>query len=93
MKTTKIFSSLAIAMLLGACGNSSSTPNSYIIEGQLPDSAFHGKQIYLQRYSDGKMIDSTLIEGDHFTFTGVAKTAEYCRIDISTNLYNNLIMP
>lgn len=92
MKVTNIFSSFTIAMLLGACGNPSSAPSSYIIEGQLPDSSFHGKQIYLQRYSDGKMIDTTLIEGDHFTFTGVAKAAEYCRIDINTNLYNNLII-
>ena len=87
-----IFSALAVAVLLGACASKTPTPTSFVVEGILPDSSCHGEQIYLQRQSDGKVLGVTKIEGDRFTFTGVADTAEYCRIDVSQSLYNNFIL-
>ena len=92
--TTKLLISfaLAVVMLLGACGDRNTVPTSFIVEGILPDSSCHGKQINLQRYSDGKSLGVTTVEGDRFIFTGVADTAEFCRIDVSESLYNNLIL-
>lgn len=94
MKMKHIFM-MVIGMIvmntMTSCNGAPKTPTSYVVEGTLPDSTHHGEQIYLQRYPDGKVMNLTKVEGNRFIFTGVADTAEYCRIDVG-NLYNNLIL-
>ena len=75
-----------------SCTDAPQKPTSYVVEGILPDSTHHGKQVYMERYYDRKSMGVTHIEGDRFVFTGVADTADYCRIDIERGLYCNLIL-
>lgn len=92
MKKKNILWTAIVVLILTACQQAQQAPTSFTVEGTLPDSTHHGEQIYLQRQSDGKCLGITKIEGDCFTFTGVADTAAYCRIDIDNKLYSNLIV-
>ena len=92
MKKKNIIQTVIAALILTACQQTQQAPISFTVEGTLPDSTHHGEQIYLQRYSDGMCLGITKIESDRFTFTGVADSAVYCRIDIDKNLYSNLIV-
>ena len=92
MKNKNSIQTVIAALILTACQQTQQAPTSFTVEGTLPDSTHHGEQIYLQRQSDGKCFGRTKIEGNRFTFTGVADTAAYCRIDIDKKLYSNLIV-
>lgn len=81
---------LQVALLLG-CFSCTQTPASYVVKGVLPDSTFNGKTLYLMRYDDNKYIDSTVVEFDHFIFSGIADTAYFCRISAGRD-YTNLIL-
>lgn len=88
---------IAAALMMAAasivsCDNAPQKPTSYVIEGVLPDSSQHGKKVYLERYYDRKSMGVTYVDGNRFTFTGVADTADFCRIDIAQGLYCNLIL-
>ena len=75
----KVFYLIAATIVFANCSNAPQAPTSFVVEGTLPDSSFHGEQIYMQRYTDGKTMGVTKVEGNHFTFTGVADSADYCR--------------
>ena len=88
----KIFYFIVATIVFANCSNAPQAPTSFVVEGTLPDSSFHGEQIYMQRYTDGKTMGVTKVEGNHFTFTGVADSADYCRIEVGPRLYSNLIL-
>ena len=78
----------AISMLLAGCMalmcacQPSQKSQMYTVTGELDDSTHHGKKIYVMRYDDNQMIDSTFIEGNKFVFKGQVDTASLCRIDV-----------
>ena len=89
-KQIQIFAVCLIA-LLSACQPHKQT--NYTVTGILNDSTYHGKKIYISRYEGNKLIDSTLIEGNKFTFKGKIDTAVFCRIDIDNrDIYANFIL-
>lgn len=78
-------------LLLGACSSNQQSV-SYTVTGELADSTFHGKKIFIYRFDDGKNLDSTIIEGNKFVFTGYIDTAAFCQINISRKFYANFIL-
>lgn len=80
----------ALAMLC-ACQPSQKS-NLYTVIGELEDSAHHGKKVYIMRYDDNRLIDSTFIEGDKFVFKGEVDTASFCRIDVTRRMFANFIL-
>ena len=90
MKSLQLLVVGALAMLC-ACQPSKQS-NLYTVTGELEDSAHHGKKIYIMRYDDSKLIDSTFIEGNKFVFKGEVDTASFCRIDVSRNAFANFIL-
>ena len=88
----KVFYLIAATIVFANCSNAPQAPTSFVVEGTLPDSSFHRKQIYMQRNTDGKTMGVTKVEGNRFTFTGVADSADYCRIEVGPRLYSNLIL-
>ena len=64
----------------------------YTVTGELDDSTHHGKKIYVMRYDDQKMIDSTFIEGNKFVFKGQVDTASLCRIDVDRSSFSILVL-
>ena len=64
----------------------------YTVTGELDDSTHHGKKIYVMRYDDNQMIDSTFIEGNKFVFKGQVDTASLCRIDVDRSTFSVFIM-
>ncbi|MBO5085583.1 MAG: DUF4369 domain-containing protein, partial [Bacteroidaceae bacterium] len=86
----KLFLTLAVAVLLGACGNKE---RYYTLTGELPDSSYNGKTVYLTDFDNGCKIDSTTVDGNRVTFRGIAPdTALNCRIDIARGLFSNPIL-
>lgn len=86
-KTLRI--SLYGLLLLSSCN---STPTGYTVEGSIDDSTYNGKTIYIKRFDDQKIIDSTRIENNRFSFCGEIDTAVFCRIDISLDKYVSFIL-
>ncbi|MBE6290796.1 MAG: AhpC/TSA family protein [Bacteroidales bacterium] len=81
---------LAVALLLGACTNQE---RYYTLTGELPDSSYNGKTVYLTDFDNGCKIDSTTVDGNRVTFRGIAPdTALNCRIDIARGLFSNPIL-
>ena len=70
----------------------SQQPQVYTVTGELDDSTHHGKKIYVMRYDDRKLIDSTFVEGNKFVFKGQVDTASFCRIDVSYSDFANFIL-
>ena len=81
---------LAVAVLLGACTNQE---RYYTLTGELPDSSYNEKTVYLTDFDNGIKIDSTTVDGNRVTFRGIAPdTALNCRIDIARGLFSNPIL-
>ena len=51
---------------------------SYTVMGNIPDSTFNGKTVYIFDRDKGQNIDSAVIENGAFTFTGQIDTAVLC---------------
>ena len=88
----------AIRMLLAGCMalmcacQPSQKSQMYTVTGELDDSTHHGKKIYVMRYDDNQMIDSTFIEGNKFVFKGQVDTASLCRIDVDRSAFSVFIL-
>ena len=80
MKPTKLFLALAVAVLLGACGNRKAIPTSFIVEGILKDSTANGLEIYIYNHDNRTFLDTAIVKGKTFCFTGVADSAIFCQI-------------
>lgn len=50
---------------------------SYTVMGNIPDSTFNGKTVYIFDRDKGQNIDSAVIENGAFTFTGQIDTAVF----------------
>lgn len=90
MKSIQMLLVGGMAMLC-ACQPSQKS-NLYTVTGELEDSAHHGKKVYIMRYDDRKVMDSTFIEGNKFAFKGQVDTASFCRIDVSRSAHANFIL-
>ena len=90
MKSIQMLLVGGMAMLC-ACQPSQKS-NLYTVTGELEDSAHHGKKVYIMRYDDRKVMDSTFIEGNKFVFKGQVDTASFCRIDVSRSAHANFIL-
>ena len=87
-----LFASAALLTLLCACNATQPQPDSYTVEGELEDTLSNGKMIYISRYDDYKILDSTRVEGNKFVFTGKVDTASMCRIDVTHEAFGNFIL-
>lgn len=83
--------SLAVLLASASCSQRPTTAH-YVVQGELSDSASHGKTIYMTRYDDNKRIDSTVVEGKCFRFEGMVDTSAFCRIDITPFEYASLML-
>lgn len=84
MNSKQLFLLFAGAVVLASC---SSGPKSYTVTGTLPDDSFDGKTVYINnRDYNRQRIDTAVVSGSTFTFTGVADTASFCQV--SAGRYN-----
>ena len=83
---------LAGGMALMCACQPSQKSQMYTVTGELDDSTHHGKKIYVMRYDDQKMIDSTFIEGNKFVFKGQVDTASFCQIKVTNSTFANFIL-
>lgn len=90
MKSIQLLCAGALAMFC-AC-QPAQQGNKYTVTGELEDSTYHGKKIYIMRYDDNNRVDSTFIEGSKFVFEGQVDTAAFCRIDVTHNVFANFIL-
>ena len=65
-KIQQILCAAAVAAILAGCGNGS----KFNVAGTVSDPNFEGAQVYLVR--DGEAVDSTVVEGGKFAFSGDA---------------------
>lgn len=76
---------LGMVAMFAAC---SSAPAGYTVEGILPDSTMNGKTVYLMDIDKGNVVDSAVVDGVAYTFSGKADTALVA--GVSTNGRNSL---
>ncbi len=62
-------------------------PTSYTVTGILPDSSMNGQTLYITQYYNGVHIDTTVIDGNKFTFDGVADSASLCFVFVNRNTH------
>ncbi len=84
-----LFVPAALLTLLCACNATQSQPDFYTVEGELEDTLSNGKMIYISRYDDYKILDSTWVEGNKSVFTGKVDTVSMCRIDVTDEAFGN----
>ena len=87
-----ILGSLGLLAMLCACNSAQQQSDSYVVEGELNDSSSNGKMVYISRFDDNELIDSTLVEGNKFVFKGNVDTARFCRIDVTHGQFANFIL-
>lgn len=91
MKTNFLFIMLTGLALFTSCSEKPAT--TYTIHGSIPDNSLDGKMIYIyNRDNNNLSIDSTVVTGTTFTFTGKMDTAAYCLINASREYYVNFIL-
>lgn len=91
MKRNFLFTLLTGLLVFTACSEKAAT--TYTINGTIPDNSLDGKMIYIyNRDNNNIYIDSTIVAGNTFTFSGKMDTAAYCRIDASREYYVNFIL-
>ena len=91
MKTNFLLTLLTGLLVFTACSEKPAA--TYTINGTIPDNSLDGKMIYIyNRNNNNVYVDSTVVTGNTFTFTGKMDTAAYCRIDASREYYVNFIL-
>lgn len=88
MKIKKLLVALAGSATLFAC---SSAPAAYTVTGTVKDSSLNGKTIYINCYDTRQNVDSTIVQGNNFTFTGKADSSLFCRIDAGREFANFML--
>lgn len=83
---------LAGGMAMMCACQPSQQSQMYTVTGELEDSTQHGKKVYIMRYDDNKLIDSTFVEGNKFVFKGQVDTASFCRINVTRSAFGNFIL-
>ena len=82
---------MALLFLLATAGTAQ-TVADYTVTGELGNTDSDGKKIYIMRYDDEKLTDSTVVRGGRFCFRGKVDTATFCRIDITGYEFANFIL-
>ena len=91
MKTNFLFTLLTGLTLLSSCSEKPAT--TYTINGTIPDNSLDGETIYIvNRDNNNNKIDSTVITGSTFTFTGKIDTPAFCQITASREYYVSFIL-
>ena len=80
-----------ICCLLLFC-SCTATSTAYHVKGELKDSTFDGRTIYIVQRDNRVKIDSTRIEGNRFSFNGKIDTAVCCEVSVSKNAYAFFIL-
>ncbi|MBR1549825.1 MAG: AhpC/TSA family protein [Bacteroidales bacterium] len=66
-KSMQMLFAAAVMLVLASCGGK----NNYVINGELPSEELNGKTLYLINANNAQgPVDSTTINGNHFTFNG-----------------------
>ena len=65
---------------------------SYTVMGNIPDSTFNGKTVYIFDRDKGQNIDSAVIENGAFTFTGQIDTAVLCLTQVGRKYYTTFML-
>lgn len=78
-----IVTAISSVAIFAAC--TAPAPTSYTVTGILPDSSMNGQTIYITQYDNRARIDTTTIDGNKFTFTGVADSASLCYTVVNRN--------
>jgi thiol-disulfide isomerase/thioredoxin len=82
---------LSATALLAAC--TAPAPTSYTVTGILPDSSMNGKEVFISPIRSKDFITSTTVDGNKFTFEGVADSAIYCSAQIKgTRTYSEFVL-
>ena len=68
------------------------TSTAYHVKGELKDSTFDGRTIYIIQRDNHAKIDSTRIEGNRFSFNGKIDTAVCCEVSVDKNIYAFFIL-
>lgn len=85
-----ILSTVALVLGITGCTQKSST---YRIEGTLHGSSLNGEYLYLYSYDDRENVDSTIVDGQNFVFTGKREKPVLVRIEgDDRQTYANLIL-
>ena len=63
----------------------------YTLKGEIPTSAFDGKQFRIHRHSNGYTLGRITVEGNQFEYHGIADSAMFCRIEIGQHFGNFII--
>ena len=92
MKLFKKLAAVAMgATMFAAC--TAPAPTSYTVTGILPDSTLNGKEIVMIENFTRALIAKDTIEGNKFTFEGVADTARYCYVQVKgTRIVSDLVL-
>lgn len=89
-KINKIIASVIVTgSILAGC---SPQPGTYTVEGTLPDDSLDGKYLYLYAYDQKENVDSTIVAGKNFVFTGEIEKPILARIDVDRRAYANVIL-
>ncbi len=80
-----------ISCLLLFC-SCTATSTAYHVKGELKDSTFDGRTIYIIQRDNHAKIDSTRIEGNRFSFNGKIDTAVCCEVSVDKNIYAFFIL-
>lgn len=65
---------------------------AYTVTGEVNDSTVEGRMIYIERYDDHKMLDSTRITGGKFVFRGFTDRPWFCRIQATNREHANIVL-
>lgn len=86
----KIIASVVIGgSILAGC---SSQPDTYKVEGTLPDDSLDGKYIYLYSYDRKENVDSTIVTDKNFVFTGEIQQPDLVRVNVNRSTFANVIL-
>ena len=92
MKHMNFICFAVLATMFFSCQMTQKNDGLYCVRGELADSSSNGKMIYIMRYDDQKLLDSTLVTGKNFVFEGKVDTPAFCRIDVTGREFANLIL-
>lgn len=65
---------------------------AYTVMGEVNDSAADGRMIYIERYDDHKMLDSTRISDGKFVFSGFTDRPWFCCIQATDREHANIVL-
>lgn len=82
---------IVLAMATAIAGHAQSH-GTYTVRGRVDNPRADGRTIYIKRADDGRAIDSTIVTGGRFFFTGRVDTAELCRVAVGYNAYGYFIL-